>query len=95
MALQEILKALSNPRRRRVFQLICRGSASREDIGLTVEQICRRTGFKQPAVSHHIAHLSAAGLIERRRTRYWVHCRPQRRGLEPLRRFVRNPALMV
>ena len=95
MALQEILKALSNPRRRRVFQLICRGSASRDGVGLTVEQICRRTGFKQPAVSHHIAHLSEAGLIERRRTRYWVHCRPQRRGLEPLRRFVRNPALLV
>ncbi len=91
MALQEILKALSNPRRRRVFQVICRGG-SRGGMGVTVEQICKRTGFKQPAVSHHVAHLTAAGLIERRRTRYWVHCTPQRRGLEPLAKFVRDPA---
>ena len=91
MALQDILKALSNPRRRRVFQVICRGSEQGRR-GLTVEQICRKTGYKQPAVSHHIAHLSAAGLILRTRTRYWVHCTPQRRGLDPLRRFLRNPA---
>jgi DNA-binding transcriptional ArsR family regulator len=92
MALQDIFKALANPRRRRVFQVICRGSA-RDGHGLTVEQICRRTAFKQPAVSHHIAHLAGAGLITRRRERYWVHCAPERRGLDPLRRFVQNPAI--
>jgi DNA-binding transcriptional ArsR family regulator len=90
-SLQVVLKALANPGRRRVYQTIWRGSL-RSPKGLTVEQICRATGFKQPAVSHHIARLTAAGLITRTRSRYWVHCTPLRRGLEPLRRFLRDPS---
>ena len=91
MSLQEIFKTLANAGRRRVLQQIWRGS-QREGRGLTVEQICKATGFKQPAVSHHIARLTAAGLITRTRDRYWVHCSPRRQGLEPLRRFLKNPA---
>jgi len=89
--LNELLKALANPGRRRVFQLICRGT-SRDPRGLTVDQICRTTGLKQPSVSHHLARLAAAGLITRTRDRTWVHCAPRRGGLLPLRAFVRNPA---
>ena len=89
--LNQLFKALANPGRRRVYQMICRGSR-RDRPGLTVEKICRVTGFKQPSVSHHLARLASAGLIVRTRTRTWVHCAPLREGLQPLRSFVRNPA---
>ncbi|MBI2931904.1 MAG: winged helix-turn-helix transcriptional regulator [Planctomycetes bacterium] len=88
----ELLKALANPGRRRVYQVICRASHRRRGRGITVEAICRITGLKQPAVSHHIARLASVGLIERKRRRYWVLCTPSKEGLVPLRRFVRDPA---
>ena len=87
----ELLKALANPGRRRVYQVICRASHRRRR-GITVEAICRVTGLKQPAVSHHIARLASVGLIARTRLRYWVLCTPKPQGLAPLRRFFRDPA---
>lgn len=86
-----LFKALANPGRRRVYQVICRGGRM-DPKGLTVERICRLTGLKQPSVSHHLARLARAGLITRTRTATWVHCAPRRGGLDPLRTFVRNPA---
>ncbi|MBI4565008.1 MAG: helix-turn-helix transcriptional regulator [Planctomycetes bacterium] len=89
--LNGLFKALANPSRRRVYQVICRGSA-RDPRGLTVDQICRLTGLKQPSVSHHLARLSSVELITRTRDGTWVHCAPRREGLTPLRLFVRDPA---
>lgn len=91
MRITELLKALANPGRRRVYQVICRASHRRRK-GITVEAICRVTGLKQPAVSHHIARLADVGLIRRTRMRYWVLCTPVEEGLDPLRRFFRDPA---
>jgi ArsR family transcriptional regulator len=89
--LNALFKALANPGRRRVYQVICRGGR-RSSRGLTVDQICRITGQKQPSVSHHLSRLSGAGLITRTRTRTWVHCAPRAGGLRPLQTFLRNPA---
>jgi DNA-binding transcriptional ArsR family regulator len=91
MSITGLLKALANPGRRRVYQVICRATHRRRK-GITVEAICRVTKLKQPAVSHHIARLSEVGLIRRERLRYWVLCTPRDEGLDPLRRFFRNPA---
>src|SRR4026208_2146192 len=54
-----ISKALSNPNRLIVYQIICR-KGSKGD-GITIEQICAAAKMKQPAVSHHVARLAAAG----------------------------------
>jgi DNA-binding transcriptional ArsR family regulator len=86
-----VFKALSNPNRLLVLQVICR-AARRIKKGLTIEQICKETGMKQPAVSHHVAHLERAGLIERHRSQWWVHCTPARAGHERLARFLSDPA---
>lgn len=91
MSITGLLKALANPGRRRVYQVICRATHRRRK-GITVEAICRVTKLKQPAVSHHLSRLEAVGLIERTRLHYWVLCRPREKGLVPLRRFIRNPA---
>ena len=91
-AITGVFKALSNPNRLQVFQVICK-AARRVKKGLTIEQICKETGMKQPAVSHHVAHLERAGLVTRTKSRWWVHCTPTPGGLDAVARFWRNPAL--
>lgn len=86
-----VFKALSNPNRCRVYQLICRAGGKRRK-GFTIEQICKETGMKQPAVSHHVARLTAAGLVDRTKARWWVHCTPSPDGLKMLSQFARDPA---
>lgn len=90
-AITSVFKALSNPNRLQVLQVICR-AARKVKKGLTIEQICEETGMKQPAVSHHVAHLERAGLIERTRSQWWVHCTPAKEGQERLARFLSDPA---
>lgn len=87
-----VFKALSNPNRLKVFQTICK-AARRLKKGLTIEQICRETRMKQPAVSHHVAHLERAALIERTKSRWWVHCTPTAEGIETVARFCKDPAV--
>ncbi len=87
-ALTRILKALANPRRREIFRLICRRAGRR---GLTVGAVSRMARMKQPAVSHHVARLAAAGLVLRRKRGWNVLCSPSREALEVLRRFARDP----
>ena len=91
-SLTAIFKALSNPNRRTVYTVICQGAGKRRK-GITIEDICKRTGMKQPAVSHHVAKLAAAGLIDRVKDRWWVHCSPSPAGMEEILRFARNPGL--
>lgn len=89
-AITRVLKALTNPNRRRVFQLICRHGQGKQ--GVTIERVRRAAGMKQPAISHHVARLAEAGLILRRKSGWYVRCAPAPEGLAVLRRFSRNPA---
>lgn len=86
-----IFRALSNPNRLQVFQAVCRAAAKNKK-GITIEQICAALKMKQPAVSHHVARLAAAGLLERVKDRWWVHCSPSVEALSLLARFSRDPA---
>jgi DNA-binding transcriptional ArsR family regulator len=85
-----IFKALSNPNRMTVYQIICRKGA--KGPGITIEQICAAAKMKQPAVSHHVARLAAAGLVDRKKDQWWVHCSPSTLALELMRRFWKEPA---
>jgi DNA-binding transcriptional ArsR family regulator len=87
----DAFKALSNPNRLRVFQIVCRVAAKQKK-GPTIEQICAAAKMKQPAVSHHVARLAAAGLIDRVKDRWWVHCSPSADTLALLARFAKDPA---
>jgi len=82
---------LSNPNRLKVYQQICR-AAARAKKGITIERICAALRMKQPAVSHHVAGLAAAGLITRAKDRWWVHCAPSPAARELLARFAKDPA---
>ncbi|HXX95245.1 MAG TPA: helix-turn-helix domain-containing protein [Planctomycetota bacterium] len=90
-AITGVFKALSNPNRLTVYQVICK-AARRVKKGLTIEQICQETAMKQPAVSHHVAHLERAGLILRTKSRWWVHCTPSPEGVDRATRFLADPA---
>lgn len=86
-----VFKALSNPNRLAVFKIICR-AVQKKTKGLSIEEICKEAGMKQPAVSHHVAHLERAGLIDRTKDRWWVHCTPSAETLKRLAAFARSPA---
>ena len=86
-----VFRALSNPNRLKVYQAVCKAAAKNKK-GITIEQICNALKMKQPAVSHHVASLSAAGLVERTKDRWWVHCTPSAEALALLARFARDPA---
>ena len=86
-----VFRALSNPNRLKVYQVVCK-AAARAKKGITIEQICSALKMKQPAVSHHVAGLAAAGLIDRVKDRWWVHCTPSSDALDLLSRFAKDPA---
>ena len=59
--LAQVFKLLSEPNRLRIVSCItCCGERS-------VTEICEHVGISQPLVSHHIALLRVAGILERRR----------------------------
>ncbi len=57
----QVFKLLSDETRLRVLVLLAQGGE------LHVTELCERLGQSQPAVSHHLALMRVAGLIEARR----------------------------
>lgn len=81
MTYREAIVALSDPRRREIFESL--RSAPR-----TVAEIARRQPVSRPAVSQHLKVLAAAGLVEARAdgTRRYYGIR--REGLAGLKRWI-------
>lgn len=63
-----IAKALSDPRRFEILELIAR----RGDLGC--QQLCACVELSQPTVSHHLKELANAGLVSTRREGQFVYC---------------------
>src|SRR3954468_1032659 len=72
-----IFQALADPSRRAIFESLTRGEAA-------VKELTARFDISQPAVSQHLAHLKAAGLVDARRDGRCVYYRVQPRGMKPL-----------
>jgi DNA-binding transcriptional ArsR family regulator len=81
--MDDILKAIAEPRRRRILALV------RAD-ELSAGAIAAHFDITRPAVSQHIAVLKQAGLVSERRsgTRRLYRARPQ--GLAELRQFLES-----
>jgi DNA-binding transcriptional ArsR family regulator len=79
--MEEAIRALSEPNRRRILQLV----ASRE---LSAGEIASRFEISRPAVSQHLTVLRGAGLVSERRegTRRLYSLRPE--GFADLRLFL-------
>lgn len=83
MSAQLALKALAEPRRCEILDLLRAGP-------LAVVEIAERVDVTQQAVSQHLKVLEQAGLVEARRegTRHIYTVRPE--GFAPIESFVRR-----
>lgn len=59
--IQKIAKALADPRRREILEIIAR---SEKEPGFNCTAIVEQMPISQPTVSHHVKELVNAGLIE-------------------------------
>ena len=82
MSAAAALKALAEPRRQEIMELLRAGP-------LAVVELAERVDVTQQAVSQHLKVLEHAGLVEARRegTRHIYAVRPE--GFAPLESFVR------
>ena len=71
----EALKALADPRRWRIVELL-----SCEE--LCVCHLAEEVGIAQPLVSHHLKVLRDAGLVTAQKHRQWTYYRLRRNALE-------------
>lgn len=79
--MEVVLRALAEPRRRRILELVGSGELSAGEIAAHFE-------VTRPAISQHLTVLKSAGLLSERRegTRRLYSARPE--GLVELRRFL-------
>jgi len=77
----DVLRALAEPRRREILQLVARDE-------LPVGRLADAVDVTRSAVSQHLRVLREAGLVTERRdgTRHWFRARPE--GLAELRAFL-------
>ena len=88
-ALNRTLHAIADPTRRRILQALKeRGACSLgKDVGLCASDIELRIKLKQPTISHHMAILTKAGLVEAAKQGQW---RWYRRNEKVIRRVVKE-----
>jgi DNA-binding transcriptional ArsR family regulator len=79
--MEAVLRAITEPHRRRIFELV--GSEE-----LSAREIASHFEVTRPAISQHLTVLKDAGLVSERRegTRRFYRARPE--GLAELRRFL-------
>jgi len=87
--LTRILSAVADPTRRRILQAVKeRGGCSIDkEEGLCASDIEQRIHLSQPTISHHMAILAKAGLVEAKKIGLW---RWYRRNEITLRQFARS-----
>jgi ArsR family transcriptional regulator len=66
-AVEDIFKALGDPTRVKIVRMLA------ENGEMCVCNIMEELGMTQPAVSHHLAALKHAGLVNHRKQGQWVH----------------------
>ena len=85
--LTEMLKAIADPTRRKILRLLrekrgCCSIGERE--GLCACDIEARVRLSQPTVSHHMAILREAGLVDADKVGQWMWYRRNERALQEL-----------
>ncbi|HEX9759913.1 MAG TPA: metalloregulator ArsR/SmtB family transcription factor [Candidatus Acidoferrales bacterium] len=89
------LKALADPARRRIIELLKRkGRCSCDEVpscdpGLCVCDLQGELDLTQPTITHHIQVLREAGLIETQKIGRWLYCRRDEQALDGLGEWLR------
>ena len=83
------MQAIADPNRRRILEALKeRGGCSiGKDVGLCASDIELRVKLSQPTISHHMAVLERAGLVEARKVGQW---RWYKRNENTLKAFART-----
>jgi DNA-binding transcriptional ArsR family regulator len=85
-AFNRTLHAISDPTRRRILQILKKGSSGNH-AGLCASDIEMKISLSQPTISHHMAVLQKAGLVEAKKEGLW---RWYRRNEAALNEFTRK-----
>jgi|SRR6266496_5313294 len=85
-SLDRMLHAIADPNRRKILQALKeRGGCSiGKEVGLCASDIEARIHLSQPTISHHMAILNKAGLVQAKKIGQWMW---YRRNEEALRTF--------
>lgn len=91
--LATIFKALSDPNRLAILELIRRRCGpecelTAEEAGNTVSEIASQFDLSLSTVSHHVKELKNAGLIRCQKRGQWVHCAPNQSVLDKASQFL-------
>jgi len=87
-----MLHAIADPTRRRILDALKEKGACSigKEIGLCACDIEQRIRLTQPTISHHMAILRKAGLVEARKQGQWMWYRRNETALRELARDLKN-----
>ncbi len=87
--LGRMLHAVADPTRRRILQSLKEkgGCSLGKNVGLCASDMEQRIQLSQPTISHHMAILQKAGLVEGKKLGQWMW---YRRNEKALREFARS-----
>jgi ArsR family transcriptional regulator len=88
-AFDRVLHAISDPTRRRILQALKKGS-SEKPAGLCASDIETKIRLSQPTISHHMAVLQEAGLVDARKEGLWRWYRRNETALSAFTRKLRR-----
>jgi ArsR family transcriptional regulator len=81
------LHAISDPTRRRILQVLKKKGGTSGHAGLCASEIEMKIRLSQPTISHHMAVLQKAGLVDTKKEGLW---RWYRRNESALAAFIRK-----
>jgi ArsR family transcriptional regulator len=70
-AFNRVLHAIADPTRRRILQVLKKGAESGKHAGLSASDIEMQIRLSQPTISHHMAVLQEAGLVDAKKEGLW------------------------
>jgi ArsR family transcriptional regulator len=94
--LEAQLKALADPTRRRIVELLRNKGCcscdlvSAADPGLCICDLEGALKLSQPTITHHVQVLREAGLISTRKIGRWLYCRRDEEALDRLGEWLRK-----
>jgi DNA-binding transcriptional ArsR family regulator len=95
-SLDRVLHAIADPTRRRILQALKEGEAEAKQKGsatgscLCAGDIEQRVQLSQPTISHHMAILTKAGLVEATKKGQWRWYRRNEKAIRMLVRTLRG-----
>jgi ArsR family transcriptional regulator len=90
--LNRALHAIADPTRRRILEALKEkgGCSIGKDVGLCASDIELRVKLSQPTISHHMAILKRAGLVEVHKIGQWKWYRRNESGLKEFTRMLKD-----